>query len=130
MKNWQTSSQASLLHRKTVEALKEIYPHQIILQEYPIKIGFKTLYLDIVIPNFIAIECQGIQHEKFNEHFHESKLDLWKQKLNDEQKEIWCQENNLPLVKVWHHEESQISPEWLLEKIQKSLTKETWVGKI
>ncbi len=89
------------LHKTTCALVKECYPKEPITEEFPIKIGNKTLYLDIYLPRLnIALECDGIQHFKFNKFFHPDIFSFQRQKKNDKEKEEFCKENNISLARV------------------------------
>ena len=73
------------------EVLTEMFPAYTMLQDYPITVGRKTLYIDRVVvgPN-IAIEVDGKQHEQASEFFHRDKEGFYNSKANDKLKEMWC----------------------------------------
>lgn len=115
--NYSGSSRESKLHIRTVTALKELFPGARILEEHKIKnpeTG-RAMWLDIFMPAFnVAIEVQGEQHSAGNGFFHSGEVDFSRQKRRDDLKEIWCSENNIILVKVYHNED--ITPDSLREK--------------
>ena len=114
-------SNASGLHVKTLEGLNELFPVLDIKQEYKINNprSGSALWLDFYLPTFnIAIEVQGEQHESYSDFFHGDAVAFQRQKNNDEQKELWCTENDITLIKVYWHED--ITPELLWDKIEKA----------
>ncbi len=79
--------------------LKELYPHDIILEE--VKIPDSRLFCDFVIPAVkLVIECNGKQHYEFNARFHKYYIDFIRQQNRDSMKREFCQINNLTLVEV------------------------------
>lgn len=112
----------SSLHNKVLSIIKEIYPLQIIREEEIIKINGKRLFVDIYLPKLgLMIECDGIQHFKFNSFFHKDKWDLFHQKLRDEEKDIWCQKNNKVLVRFSYLEEDLLDINYVSAKIREKI---------
>jgi hypothetical protein len=50
----------------------------------------------------IAVEYNGIQHEKYIPYFHKNKESFYNQKYRDFMKQKLCQENNILLITVPH----------------------------
>ena len=87
----------SALHESAREWLKEKYPAAQILEE--VHLPGINLYLDFYIPvQHLAIECQGIQHEKHSVFFHNTKRDFYAARANDRRKAEWCDLNRIHLV--------------------------------
>lgn len=79
--------------------LKELYSHDIILEE--VKIPESRLFCDFVIPSVrLVIECNGKQHYEFNTYFHKYHIDFVNQQNRDQMKRDFCEINNLVLVEV------------------------------
>lgn len=116
----ETRSNASGLHLKTLAAIKELFPFADIRQEYKIKnqrTG-RTLWLDFYIHGLgISVEVQGSQHEQYSDFFHNGLAGFQRQKNNDGEKALWCEENGIKLIKVYYNED--ITKELLLDKINK-----------
>ncbi len=90
----------SSLHQKAKELLYQRYPTQHILEEVdiPVKQG-KTLYLDFYMPMLKrAIEVHGEQHYKMVVHFHGSLKGFARQRKRDNNKQAWCELNNIDLI--------------------------------
>jgi very-short-patch-repair endonuclease len=82
--------------------LKEEFPHHKILEQYAIHPNKrKTLYLDFYIPRLgLVFETDGRQHYKYVPFFHGSLDGFLKSKYNDFQKEQWCEENGLTIIRL------------------------------
>lgn len=88
---------------------------QMILSKYPldpiledITIPDTRLSLDFYLPQRkIAFEIQGEQHSEMNPFFHESMADFEDQKRRDELKELFCELNNISLVKLHSIKEAE-----------------------
>ena len=79
--------------------LRLIYTTASILEEF--SIPGSRLSLDFFIPSRnLAFEFQGIQHDKFNSFFHETKADFQRQRSRDADKLRWCQMNEITLIEV------------------------------
>lgn len=93
------------LHKKTLALAKKCYPKEKIKEEISIKVGNKTLYIDIYIPRLkLAIEADGVQHSKFNPFFHADINSFNQQKKNDKLKEDYCKEEGITLVRVKYND--------------------------
>lgn len=112
---------ASQLHRKTFETLKKMFPLATIKQEYPIKVGNKTLFIDILVekPFRVAFECHGEQHFRYVGHFHDSPADLHRQQRHDASKAYWCEQNGIPLVVIRY--DDLIDEEFIQNLIEEGL---------
>ena len=109
----------SQLHKDALRVVKELFPHHNISNEFPIKIGNNTLYLDIYIKELkIAVETDGEQHQKFNKFFHGDAAGFARAKRNDAMKEEFCKNNNIALVRLTKKE---IDKDTLLKKIRLAL---------
>lgn len=92
---------ASKNHKLALEILKEIYPNVTAYEECLLPIQSLKLYLDILVPDLmIAIEVDGMQHDKYNPHFHSSAMAFMKQVKHDRLKEEWCDANNIELIRL------------------------------
>lgn len=110
----------SKLHGKIYNLLKQIYPSQIIKQDYHIKVNGKSLYIDLYIPRLkLAIECDGEQHDSFNKFFHQDVTDFMRQKGNDKFKEEYCEVQGITLVRVKYKEDLSVND--LLLRIKDAL---------
>lgn len=123
MKNKDVRSNASNLHKDILKAAEEAFPGEVILQEESIRVDDKTLFLDIYLPRLkIAIECDGVQHEKFNKFFHRDIATFAIQKKNDQLKELYCKENAISLIRMSYKDE--ITVESLSAKVLEELKKD------
>jgi hypothetical protein len=99
------------------QVLLEIYgSNAIILEEFTIP--GSRLSVDFFMPHFkVAFEFQGIQHDKFNSFFHQTKNEFKKQKERDVRTKQWCDLNDITLVEIRN---PQITQEELQESILES----------
>ena len=88
---------------------------QMILAKYPldpiledITIPDTRLSLDFYLPQRkIAFEIQGEQHTEMNPFFHETVADFENEKHRDALKELFCELNNIKLVKLHSLKEAE-----------------------
>ncbi len=79
--------------------IKKIYPASTILEEF--SIPDERLSLDFYIPSRkIAFEFDGEQHKKYNKFFHGDKSGFERQKSRDKRKTLWCEINDITLVRI------------------------------
>jgi hypothetical protein len=91
---------ASKPHVRCRELLKSIYKLDQILEEVFLP-GADKLYLDFYLPlRKLAVEVDGIQHNKYTPHFHANKLEFFKAQRRDDKKKEWCVLNNIRLVSL------------------------------
>lgn len=108
------------LHKSIYGIIKLIYPRETLEEEYPIKIGNKTLFIDIYIPRLnIAIECDGIQHDQFSKFYHQDIFTFKNQQKNDKLKEEYCAEKGITIVRISHKD--PLNETFIGNKIIKSL---------
>ena len=78
--------------------LASIFKNYVILEEF--SIGNK-LKIDFLIPLIrVAIECDGVQHSKFNKFFHGDITGFKRQKVNDKKKDEWARLNDFLLIRI------------------------------
>lgn len=88
--------------------LKTLFPCEQVLEELPIKVEGKTLYIDFFIPTQkLVVEVNGEQHRKFNKMHHGTMQGFLQAKKNDKKKAQWCAINNLELVVLDDDRESE-----------------------
>lgn len=88
--------------------LQKYWNENIVFEEFPI-VGTR-LTLDFYNANKkIAIEVQGRQHTKFIEFFHQNRMNFLHQLKRDEQKERFCELNDIKLVTIYEGEEVDIA---------------------
>jgi hypothetical protein len=94
----------SAIHEQTRDFLAEQFPALQILEE--VFIPKERLYLDFYIPvKKLAVECQGIQHDKHSIFFHKTKMDFLAAQANDRRKHDWCQLNGIKLIYFYPKED-------------------------
>jgi hypothetical protein len=92
----------SSLHLRARQILHECFPTLQILEEVPIYVKRKEiLYLDFYMPLIkVCVEVHGEQHYKFNRFFHNTPMGFIKQKKRDQDKQSWCELNNIRYVEL------------------------------
>lgn len=88
------------LHSACRELLQEKYPTFHILEEVQIPVRRNSyLYLDFYSPlTKTAYEVHGQQHYNYTPHFHANLRAFAHQKVNDREKQEWCEINGITLV--------------------------------
>lgn len=89
-------------HLKCRAILKDLFPFDIIIEEFPLPgsrgAGTK-LYSDFFIPaRGIMVEVHGKQHFEYSPFFHGSKEGFIKSKKRDKEKREWAEKNNITLI--------------------------------
>jgi hypothetical protein len=101
-KHEKVEARSSALSEALYAKIEELLPGYGILCEFPC-VGIRpTLFLDFVILGGVrfAFEADGRQHKEFIPHFHGTRANFARQKINDLNKERWCIENNIKLIRV------------------------------
>ena len=114
----QHKGRVSKLQHRAVDIVLSVLPGTLILQEVAIPISSKKgLYLDIYLPiHKIGIEVHGRQHNKQVPFFQDTKQ-FARQRINDELKAKWFEQNNIPLLVFYHNESNE---QWI-SKIKQAL---------
>lgn len=101
------NNNASHLHERMRDFLEENFPALQILEE--VYVPSERLYLDFLLPlKKIAVECQGIQHDKFVLHFHGNKVGYQKALARDNKKVEFCRINNITLLYVYEDDQEEL----------------------
>ena len=99
---------ASALHKKAKALLHKLYPTCTIQEEIPIKIGGRTLYIDLYIGLLkLAVEVGGQQHYSYSSLFHKDKLDFLRQQKRDREKAEYLDEHGIKLIVLKYDEQDQ-----------------------
>ncbi len=99
--------------------LKEAFPLNVIRKEHYIYYKGTRLFFDFYLKDLLCFfECQGRQHYKFVGHFHGDVKTFKDQKLRDNLKITYVQENNLHLVRLYDYE--KITKELIFDKMNKA----------
>jgi len=96
----------SEISKQLFDAYKEVFPHLTIVSEkYVIYKGYR-LFFDFYIRELnLYIEVQGEQHSKFNKHFYSDAEDFQQQKMRDNLKVEYVQNDPLlHLIRFYHDE--------------------------
>jgi len=84
--------------RQLGEILTSILPYSIYSEVPCFGAG---LYMDFYIPQIsMCIEFDGKQHEEYVSFFHGSRAGYSKSVRNDVAKQLWCESNNIKLIRV------------------------------
>lgn len=96
----------SKLHLQARDLLKECFPTLQILEEVPIPLRrSETLILDFYLPlNKKCIEVHGEQHYKFCKFYHKDKMNFLKHKKRDQEKQEWCEANDIEYIELPYDE--------------------------
>ena len=101
----EVNSNKSELHRTVLAMIKECFPQESIREEENIRIDGASLFIDIYMPRMkIAIECDGVQHEKFSKFFHGDAATFARSKKNDMLKERYCEIQKITLVRIKYND--------------------------
>tara|TARA_R110000765_G_scaffold223158_2_gene327303 strand:- start:2945 stop:3337 length:393 start_codon:yes stop_codon:yes gene_type:complete len=99
---WPVKSEAacrSKLQYKVGQIIKNKYPLDPVLED--VTLPRSRLSLDFFLPmRKLAVEVQGKQHKKFTPFFHKTKSSFDAQLKRDEEKEFFCQLNEIDLVYI------------------------------
>lgn len=110
----------SQLAKSVRESLSQALPNTLIKDEEYVSYKGIRLFFDFYLPSLnIYIEVQGIQHTKFNKHFHGSAAAFRAQKKRDRLKQEWCDLHDYTLVTV-NYDEIPIEVVDLLNKIEEA----------
>lgn len=98
-------------------------PFNRIFSEHYINYKGQRLFFDFFIKELSCfVECQGQQHTKFVKHFHGIKENFLAQKMRDNLKVEYVQENAMYLIRFNYDED--INEELVVFKINKALDSE------
>lgn len=101
---------ASQLHIRCRELLKEIMPQYKILEEVALTGCKPILYADFYIPVLtMVVEVHGQQHFEYNSHFFKTKAAFNRAKKRDRLKREWCEINDIEMVELNYNEDND---EW------------------
>lgn len=110
----------SQLAKSVRESLSQALPNTLIKDEEYVNYQGTRLFFDFYLPSLnIYVEVQGIQHSKFNKHFHNSAASFRAQKKRDQLKQEWCDLHDYTLVTV-NYDEIPIGTVDLLNRIEEA----------
>lgn len=99
------------------DLLKQIYPKYNLIWEQPIK--SINARFDIFVKELgIAIEIDGEQHNKFNTFFHKDMYALQRGVHKDRNKDSFCYENGIKLIRLNYKDALTITLDSLKERIE------------
>ena len=91
-------------HKKARFVLKDLFPHDIILEEVTLPGSTTTarkkpLYADFFLPSQnLIIEVHGEQHYTYNNFFYKTKQEFYRAKARDRDKSRWFEINSITLI--------------------------------
>ena len=113
----------SVMAKKVHCILEELFPanpHRRVFPEYFVSYKSTKLFFDFYVKEcFLFVECQGRQHTQFVKHFHCDGETFCRQKMRDNFKIEYVQDNDLYLVRMYDNED--INKDLVLLKINKAL---------
>jgi hypothetical protein len=80
--------------------LRKKYKLSTILEEWPIPESNLSLDFLILLPELLAVECDGRQHHEYVEFYHKNRLGFANQVQRDNQKDRFCTLNAIKLIRV------------------------------
>lgn len=90
----------SKIQKKVKDLLRKHWSCEIVFEELPV-IGTKMTIDFYNASRQIALEVDGSQHYSYNKHFHKgSKLNYLKQLKRDDDKEKFCEKNDIKMIRV------------------------------
>ncbi len=112
----------SEIANKIERMLKELFPYNIIINEYYINYKGSRLFFDYFIKDLgILVEVQGRQHFEFVKHFHGSMGGFLEQKKRDNLKLMYVEENERLCLVRFNYDED-ITVEMALKRIIEALS--------
>lgn len=92
----------SSLHLEARSLIHECFPTLQVLEEVAINTRkSETLYLDFYLPLIKkCIEVHGEQHYTFSRFFHNTQLGFIRHKKRDQDKQEWCELNNIEYIEL------------------------------
>lgn len=113
----------SVMATKVHSILKDLFPanpHRRVYSEHYVNFKGTRLFFDFYIKELgVFIEVQGRQHVQFVKHFHGTAENFRAQKMRDNMKLTYVQEQEMCLVRVYDTE--KVTKALVLKKIKKSM---------
>jgi len=92
------------------DILVKLFPNDRIVEQYPVKVAGKTLFVDFVIMDKgLAFETDGRQHDEFVAHFHKDADAFKASKERDRLKELVLRSLGYTLVRIKHDEKLTVA---------------------
>lgn len=113
--DWEDDS-LSIFQRNIKKFLLPFWRFNVVVEELPLA-GLR-LRLDFCnLTKRIAVECDGGQHIDPKHYYNNKSPEKWRGQIKrDLKKDEWCILNNIILVRINEHEQSDICKEWFKEK--------------
>jgi len=113
----------SVIASKVQSILNKMFPanpHRRVFAEQYINYKGSRLFFDFFIKELnVFIEVQGAQHTKFVKHFHGTAENFRNQKIRDNLKISYVQDNNMCLVRIYDTED--VTEDLVRDKITKAM---------
>lgn len=91
----------SKLSEEVFLAIKEAFPFFRVVKEHFVFYRGQKLFFDFFIPELLlAIEAQGVQHDRYVEFFHKDGFGFYKHQHRDRRKRQWAKENSIKLIEI------------------------------
>jgi very-short-patch-repair endonuclease len=85
--------------------LKELFPNDRFVEDWPIKVRGRTLFVDRVLPTRkLAFEIDGRQHLEYVQYFHKDHDGFVSHKERDRVKTEWLATNHYTLIRLAHND--------------------------
>lgn len=114
--NWDDDS-LSKFQWEVKQFLRKYWEAHIVYEELLLG-GTRGLRLDFFnLTKRVGIECQGMQHVKYNKFFHNASLSQFRMQMErDVKKANWCEINDITLVEIFEHDVDDLSRKWFKDK--------------
>lgn len=111
--DWDGPSKSKIQY-KCKQILKPYWCGHAVYEEFPVygtrqKVDFINFTLHL------AIEVNGLQHDKYVPHFHGNKQGFIKSLRSDREKAEWLEMNEIKLLELYEEDIKKLSPEYIKE---------------
>lgn len=112
----------SKVQKKVKDFLKEYWKGCIVYEEFPVY-GRKRMKVDILnASRKQAVEVHGMQHVKFNKHFHNNSREKFLESISrDLTKYEWLEKNDFTVIEIYENEIDLLTKEWFEVKFDVTL---------
>lgn len=108
---WDEPSKSKLQYRFK-QLFKKYWIGHTVFEEFPVfgtrqRVDFVNISLNI------AVEINGLQHDKYTPHFHKNTQGFIKSLRLDREKREWLEMNNFNLIELMESDEKLFSPKYI-----------------
>lgn len=109
----------SKVQKKVKDFLREYWKGCIVYEEFPVY-GRKRMRVDILnASRKQAVEVHGLQHIKFNKHFHSNSREKFLESISrDSVKYDWLVSNDYHVIEIYENEVDLLTKEWFEAKFE------------